>query len=32
MEVYTDSDFGACSDSRRLAWGAVVMLAKEAVN
>ena len=32
MEAYTDSDFGACLDTRRLASGAVLMLAKGAIS
>ena len=32
MEAYTDSDFGACLDTRRPVSGAVVTLAKGAVN
>ena len=32
MEAYTDSDFGACLDTRRSVSGAVLMLAKGAIN
>ena len=32
MEAYTDSDFGACLDTRRLTSGAVLMLAKGAIS
>ena len=32
MEAYTDSDFESYLDTRRSVSGAVVMLAKEAVN
>ena len=32
MEVYTDSDFGACLDTRRSFSGAVLMLAKGAIS
>ena len=32
MEAYTDSDFGACLDTRRLISGAVLMLAKGAIS
>ena len=32
MEAYTDSDFGACLDTRRSVSGEVVMLAKGAVS
>ena len=32
MEAYTDSDFGACLDTRRLVSGAVLMLAKGAIS
>ena len=32
METYTDSDFGACLDTRRSALGAVLMLAKGAIS
>ena len=32
MEAYTESDFGACLDTRRSVSGAVVMLAKGAVS
>ena len=32
MEAYTDSDFGACLDTRHSVSGAVVMLAKGAAN
>ena len=32
MEAYTDSDFGACLDTRRSGSGAVLMLAKGAIS
>ena len=32
MEAYTDSDFGACLDTRRSVSGAVLMLAKGAIS
>ena len=32
MEAYTDSNFGACLDTRRLTSGAVLMLAKGAIS
>ena len=32
MEAYTDSDFGACLDTRRLVSAAVLMLAKGAIR
>ena len=32
MEAYTNSDFGACLDTRRSVSGAVLMLAKEAIS
>ena len=32
LEAYTDSDFGACLDTRRLVSGAVLMLAKGAIS
>ena len=32
MEAYTESDFGACLDTRRSVSGSVGMLAKEAVS
>ena len=32
MEAYTDSDFGACLDTRRSVSGAVLMLAKRAIS
>ena len=32
MEAHTDSDFGACLDTRRSASGAVLMLAKGAIS
>ena len=32
MEAYTDSDFGACLDTRRSVLGAVLMLAKWAIS
>ena len=32
MEAYTDSDFGACLDTRRLISGSVLMLAKGTIS
>ena len=32
MEAYTDSDFGACLDTRRSVSSAVLMLAKRAIS
>ena len=32
MEAYTDSDFGACLDTRRSVSGAVLMLAKGPIS
>ena len=32
MEAYTDSDFGACLDTRRLVSGGMLMLAKGAIS
>ena len=32
MEAYTDSDFGACLDTRRSVSGAVLMLAKGVIS
>ena len=32
MGAYTDSDFGACLDTRRSVLGVVLMLAKEAIS
>ena len=32
MEVYMDLNFGACLDTRRSVWGAVLMLAKGAIS